>query len=70
MRGQVTPVPSASLLVARAIAPMTLHTNGELPWRVVHGWKMIGDEGEAEAYVLGAPGEVNEFEWSELLARK
>src|SRR3954466_2591084 len=36
--GHVTPVPMRAGVVA-AIAPMTDHTNGLLPWRSVHGWK-------------------------------
>ena len=37
--GQVTAVPTPTRSVACAIAPSTAHTNGDSPWRVVHGWK-------------------------------
>ena len=38
MVGQVTPVPTCSRDVARAMAPSTLHTKGLWPCRSVHGW--------------------------------
>ena len=37
--GHVTAVPTPTRSVACAIAPSTAHTNGDSPWRVVHGWK-------------------------------
>jgi hypothetical protein len=40
--GQVTPVPSRRVLVARAIPPMTDHTNGLWPWVSVQGWRSLG----------------------------
>ena len=38
MVGQVTPVVTVSSVVA-AMPPMTDHTNGDWPWRSIHGWK-------------------------------
>jgi hypothetical protein len=37
--GQVTPVPSRSCSVSRAILPITLQTNALSPWRSIQGWK-------------------------------
>ena len=37
--GHVTPVPSRSVSVETAIAPMTPQTNGLSPWRSIQGWK-------------------------------
>src|SRR5438270_5610819 len=39
MVGQGTPVARRRSLVAWAMAPTTLHTNGLCPWLSVHGWK-------------------------------
>lgn len=39
LTGAVTPVPSCSSSVARAIPPMTLQTKGLWPCRSIHGWK-------------------------------
>jgi hypothetical protein len=37
--GHVTAVPIPTRSVTWAIAPSTDHTNGDWPWRRVHGWK-------------------------------